>query len=103
MTTAYTDINMSRMGNFSDYLVMSNSVSGGWFWTGMDFMIFAVLFVTLATTFGFEAGFLVACFIGLLMSVFLVYLALIPMWIALIYVGGIIIMIIYINWRNPYD
>ena len=103
MTNGYTPINMTNVNSTQSFLAIANSVTSGWFWTGMDFMIFLVIFITLSATFGFEAGFLSAAFIGIVLSILLIYLSLIPLWIAGVFIGGLIAIIIYIIWRNPYD
>ena len=103
MTSAYHAINMSNVNTLTDVLGVANQTTGGWFWAAMNLMIFLVILITLSVSFGWEAGFLSACFIGLIMSMLLLYMSLAPLWLVGFYVGGIIIMIIYIVWRNPYD
>lgn len=82
---------------------MPNSATGGWFWAGMDFMVFIILFITLAGTFGWEAGILSAGFIGILMTIFLAYMHLVSFAFTGYFVAIISIMIIYIIWSNRYD
>ena len=85
------------------FLKMPNTATNGWFWTGMDLMIFFILFITMAGTFGWEAGILSAGFAGLLISIFLVYLELISWWIIGMFIGIILLTFIYIIWSNRYD
>ena len=85
------------------FLKMPNQSTGGWFWTGIDLMIFAVIFITLSGISTWEAGLLSACFIGLLMSLFLVYLNLIAFWILGIYIALILAIFIYVIWSNRFD
>jgi hypothetical protein len=103
MTTAYHAVNMSNITDMNGYLGIANTVTNGAFWTSMCYMIFAVMLVSLAAVFGWEAAFLVSCFIGLIISILLVYLGLMNIISAGFFVGGLIIIIIYIVWRNPYD
>jgi hypothetical protein len=85
------------------FLAMPNESTGGWFWTGMDLMIFIILFITMAGAFGWEAGMLSACFAGLLISLFLVYLGLVAWWVVGMFIGMILLIFIYIIWSNRYD
>jgi len=86
-----------------EFLAMPNASTGGWFWTGMDLMVFLILFISLATGFGWEAGLMSAAFVGLLMSIFLVYMNLVSFWIVGIFVALLLLMFIYIIWGNKYD
>lgn len=86
-----------------DFLKMPNTATNGWFWAGMDLMIFLVLFITIVGSFGFEAGILSAGFIGLLMTLFLVYLGLVAWNFAGYFIGILVIIMIYVIWSNKYD
>ena len=86
-----------------EFLAMPNTATGGYFWMGMDLMVFLIIFITLAGQFGWEAGLLSASFIGILMSLFLVYLGLLSLWVLGVFIALIIIMFIYIMWSNRYD
>jgi len=85
------------------FLKMPNTATAGWFWAGMDFMIFMVLFITMAGTFGWEAGLLSAGFIGILMTVFLAYMHLVSFTFLGYFIGIITIIIIYVIWSNRFD
>ena len=101
MTTIPDWSNVTTPGAF---LNMPNESTGGWFWTGMDLMIFLVLFITIAgTSASWEAGIISASFIGLLISIFLVYLGLASFWSVGVFVGIILLTFIYIIWSNRYD
>lgn len=87
----------------NDFLKMPNQSTGGYFWMGMDIMIFLVLFITLAGTFAWEGAIMSAGFIGLLISIFLVYLGLASFWIVGMFMAIILLVFIYIIWGNKYD
>ena len=102
-TNAYQSINISNVTTVTGMLDMANTSTGGMFWAGMVMMISLVSLVTLAGAFGLEAGLLASLFVGLILGMLLYYLALVPIWLVGAYVGGLLITILYIVWRNPYD
>ena len=85
------------------FLKMPNQVTNGWFWTGIDMMIFLVLFITMAGAFGWEAGILSAGFIGIIMTLLLAYLHLVAFQTAGWFIGVVVIIMIYVIWSNRYD
>lgn len=86
-----------------EFLKMPNTSTSGWFWTGIDIMIFLVLLITMAGVFNWEVAILGAGFIGIIMSLLLAYLHLVSFWVVGWFVGLVIIMMIYIIWSNRYD
>jgi hypothetical protein len=86
-----------------NFLKMPNASTNGWFWTGMDIMIFLVLFITISIGAGWEAGILSAGFIGIMMTIFLAYLHLVAFNTAGWFIGIIVIIMIYVIWSNRYD
>ena len=95
--------NWSGVDTPKEFLAMPNTSTGGWFWAGMDFMVFLILFITLSTGFGWEAGLLASGFVGLLISIFLAYLELVSFWVVGVFIGLLLLMFIYIIWGNKYD
>jgi len=95
--------NWSGVDTPGEFLAMPNTATGGYFWAGMDLMVFLVIFITLAGGFGWEAGLLSASFVGLLMTIFLVYLDLVSFWILGVFVALLLLMFIYVIWSNRYD
>jgi len=87
----------------AEFIAMPNTATGGYFWMGIDIMVFLIIFITLATQFGWEAGILSASFVGLLMSIFLVYMGLLSFWVVGIFIALIVMTFIYIIWSNRYD
>ena len=97
------ETNWTNMTDFADILMEANNQTGGWFWTGINFMVFLVLLITMTGIAGWEAGFLTAGFVAIVTSIFLTYLGLQAWWITGMIVGVIIIINIYLMWRNKYD
>jgi hypothetical protein len=95
--------NWTNINNASGILAEANTQTGGYFWVAINFMIFMVIFITLSGTAGWEAAILSGGFIGLLISIFLVYLGLQSVNILGMYVGILVVIIIYIMWSNRYD
>jgi len=87
----------------NEFLAMPNTATGGYFWAGMDLMVVLIIFITLATNFGWEAGLMSAGFVGLLMSIFLLYLGLISFWIVGTFVALLLFIFVYIIWSAKYD
>ena len=84
--------NWSGVDTPGEFLEMPNTATGGYFWAGMDLMVFLIVFITLATQFGWEAGIMSAAFVGLLMSIFLVYLNLVSFWIVGVFIAILLFM-----------
>ena len=95
--------NWSGVDTPQEFLDMPNQSTGGYFWAGIDLMVFLIIFITLSGQFGWEAGILSASFVGLLMSIFLVYLSLVSFWIVGVFIAILLFMFIYIIWTNKYD
>ena len=95
--------NWSAVDSPEALLKMPNTSTGGWFWAGMDLMTFIILFISLAGTFGWEAGILSAGFVGILMTLFLAYMHLVAFSFAGYFIAIICIMMIYVIWSNKYD
>jgi len=95
--------NWSNVTTPEEFLKMPNQATSGWFWTGIDIMIFLVLLITLAGGFGFEAGILSAGFISILVTLLLAYLNLVSFATVGWFVGLVVLMMIYVIWSNRYD
>jgi len=95
--------NWSNVTTPESFLKMPNVSTGGWFWAGMDLLIFLVLLITMAGTFGWEAGVLSAGFVSIIITLLLAYLNLVAFKIAGVFIGLVVIVMIYVIWSNRYD
>jgi len=95
--------NFSSIDTFAGFLAEANNQTGDLFWTGINFMIFMVMFITLTMGFGWEAGLLSAGFVAIIISVILTYLGLQSMLFTGFIVGAILLLFIIIMWSNKYD
>ena len=95
--------NWSGVDTPGEFLAMPNTSTGGYFWAGMDLMVFLIIFITLAGQFGWEGALISASFVGLLMTIFLVYLELVSFWVLGVFIATLLMMFIYIIWSNRYD
>lgn len=86
--------------NLTSVLEMPNTNTGGWFWTGMAYMIVMVLTLAMIQ-FGIEAALLTSLFIGILIMMLLVYMGLATMTSLGILVGIEILLVIYLMWSSP--
>ena len=89
----------ANMTNLGEMLKIPNSVTGGWFWLGMQVLIFIVLMVSFLG-YGFETAILAAGFISLISGIFLVYMELLSWQWLMFFLGVILLMFIYITWNN---
>jgi hypothetical protein len=92
-------VNWTSMTKFGDLPLLANQATDGMFWLGMNMMIFVVLFL-LFIGFGFEVALLISAFIALISAILLVYAGLMAWHYALIYLGIILIMFLYIIWNS---
>ena len=95
--------NWSNISTFGQMLAEANNQTGGFFWSGMNIMIFLVMFVTMSMGFGWEVAFFSAGFVAILSSVFLMYLGLQSMQITGMMIGGIVLLFIILMWSNKND
>jgi len=89
----------ANMTDFQKMLEIPNLVTGGWFWLGMEFLIFIVLTVTFLG-YGIEVAVLTAGFIALISSLFLVYMELLAWQWLMFFLGIILFTIFYVIWNN---
>lgn len=101
-THGYNAVNMS-INSFDDFLRLVNDSGAGYTFTMINFLVFAVLFITLSTAFGWESAMLSAGFVGIILSLLFVYMGVMNIWIAGFFVGLITVGIIYVIWSNKYD
>jgi hypothetical protein len=94
MATNWTNITTPE-----NLLQIPNANTNGGFWTVTIFMIWIILLILLSS-FGFEVAILVASFLALVGSVFLLYMGLISLKIMLFFLGVILFYILYIVWSS---
>jgi len=88
-----------NMTGIGEMLKIPNVVTGGWFWLGMQVLIFIVLTVSLLE-YGFETAILTASFICLISGMMLVYMELLSWQWLMFFLGIIIFIFVYITWNN---
>jgi len=94
--SSYQNVNWSAMNSFNDLLTNMNSSGAGWLFTGITWMVFFILFITLMTGMEWEVALMVASFIGLLVGMMVVYAGVGGWeWAVAPFVGLIIISIMY--------
>jgi len=91
--------NWSSIVNPEAFLQIANNNTGGWFWVSMLFMITAVLLISMLP-FGFEAAVLAAAFAGFMIGIPMAYLGLVMWNWVLMYVGIIVLMILWIMYSQ---
>jgi len=93
-------LNWSNITDAGTFAQIPNVSTGGWFWVGMVWMIYGILFISMIPM-GIEAAILGAAFAGLMISMILVYMGL-ASWVytTLMFAGIIIGMFIYIMYSQ---
>ena len=98
----YSPLNLSAMNNMNDFMQIANTNSSGYFWTGMAYMLWFVLFMVLLP-FGFEASLMTSSFIALLPALALLYLDLMSWKWFVAFPAMILFTIIWMMWgRREY-
>lgn len=95
-------VNWTNVTTPGDLLAVPNTNTGGNFWLAIIFMVWVVLIIAFLGI-GFEGAILVASFIALVASLFLVYMNLVAWQWSLFFLGFIIFMILYIVWSSSKD
>lgn len=92
-------INWSNVTTWTGILGTANTNTDGWFWLLINFGVFflALLIISL---WGFEVALLASSFLGLILGIFLAYIGLIAWGWVLVFVGLILISILYIVWTT---
>jgi len=91
--------NWSNMTDLSQLPAVANTASNGSFWPGMLIMLWIIM-ILIMIGYGFEIAFLVASFLALILSIFLVYSGLIAWWYSTMFVGICLFMFLYIIWSG---
>ena len=102
-TSAYQNVSSWGNSSFDGFIQLANASGGGWLFTMIDFLVFVVLFITLTTQFGWESAIMSSGFIAMILTILFVYMGVMNMTIAGIFVGGLVAIIIYIMWSNKWD
>jgi hypothetical protein len=99
ITTGYKNVSMN-WGNFSDAVSAVNNSGAGYTFTIITFLVFLIISITLSATFGFEAGLLAGAFIGFIISILFVYAGVMSWTMSGVFVGIILVGIMYIIWKQ---
>lgn len=98
--TTYSNLSVNlNLSSLSDILIQANTNTSGTFWTGMYFMIMAVIFLS-SIAVGFEVAMLMTFFGSMIIGIFLVYLGLINMTIFGMSEAILIFIVIYLMYSS---
>lgn len=92
-------VNWTNVTTAYDFLSVPNTSVGGYFWTGILFLVWIVL-CAIMMIFGFEVGILGASFICLLAGILLAYAGLMSWTWVLWYVGVIVFIGIWVYYQQ---
>lgn len=96
-------INWSSVTTPSEFFGIANTNTSGYFWTGIIWMFFLVVLITLSSFMIAEGALLASAFITFLVAILLLYNGLISFGTLGVFIGMIVLMIMYIIWSNRYD
>lgn len=92
-------INWTNVTTVGDFAGLPNQTSGGWFWTAMLWMIYAILLISMLPM-GFESAILASAFASLMIGVILVYMGLVSWTWVVMFAGILIAMFIWIMYSQ---
>jgi hypothetical protein len=98
--SSYQNINISSVNTFGDMLKLFNTSGAGYLFAGINIMLFFIFFITFATSFGWEVALLSAAFISFVIGLLFVYMGVMAWWILGVWLGLIIIGIMYKAWKS---
>lgn len=92
-------INWTAINNVNDLLGAVNQTTG-WFWTTMVWLVATVILIVLLP-FGFESAVLATCFIGLILSIFLLSMGLVQfIYTTAIFAAVMLLVLLYIAFTS---
>jgi len=100
ITTAHNPVNMSAVNTFGDMIQAMNNSAGGLLFFVINLLVFFVLWISLAGSYGWEASLLASAFVGLILSLLFLYMEVLSLTYVSIFVGLIVIMIMYVMWSS---
>lgn len=97
--SSYQNINISNINTFSDMLTAMNQSGAGYLFTGINIMLFFILFITTAGIIGsWEVALLSSAFIGFVISVLFLFMGVGAYWMTGTFVGLIILGLMLKGW-----
>ncbi len=95
-------VNWTNVTNAGDILAVANTNTGGFFWTAVVYLTWLVILLGLIQ-YGAGVAILTSSFIGIIISMFLVYAGLMAWEGALFFIGLLIFYILYSMWSSGTD
>lgn len=97
---SYQNVNWSKMDNFQDFINNANQSAGNFLFAGIDIMVFFVMFISLSVIYGWEAAIISSGFVGIILSLLFAYMGVLNYTFAGIFVGIIVVMMMYVAWSK---
>jgi len=94
-----TTVNWTNVTEPIGMLQQANVTTGGWFWTGMLAMLWAILLISMLP-FGFEAALLAASFGAFMVGIIMAYMGIVAWTWVVMALGMIIGMILWIMYSR---
>ena len=92
---------VENIQNFTGFLQSANASASGSLFAGIDILIFFIIFLSITSTVGsWEIGLLTAGFISMILSILFVYMGVLSMTIAGIFVGVLVVGILYVMFNR---
>lgn len=98
---SYTNLtlNATNISSFDDVLKLANTTTNGTFWTGMFWMLIAIIFMA-SIAFGFEVAMILTFFAGMIIGMFLLYLGLISFTVFAMTEAILLFVVIYLVYTS---
>jgi|SRR3989344_5903247 len=94
-------INSSNLTDYSQLPALANQVTGGYFWTGILHMLWAIAILVMLRE-GFEFAFMAASFGCLILATLMVFAGLVSWLVAVEFLAFLLFMFLYVNYANKY-
>lgn len=92
--------NWSAVNTFGDIIALPNTNTNSWFWTGMLYLFYIILIITMYSIAGLEASILISGFLAIILGVLLLYMNLISFTWLMVIVGIELVVFIYSIWSS---
>lgn len=103
VTSYVSNTGVENISSFTGFITTANASGGGALFAGIDVLVFFVLFLSLASGFGWEVALFSSGFITLILSILFLYMGVVSTTFVGWFVGIIIALIMYVIWSNRYD
>ena len=92
-------VNWTNVTDAGSFAQLPNTTTGGWFWTAMLWMIYAILMISMLPM-GMEVAVLGSAFACLMLGMVMLYMGLVSWTFVLMFAGILVAMFIWIMYEQ---